>query len=288
MKYLIDVDELEREGVLTGDLASTLRASAGRDVSATAINFVLGFGATAVAAGLLAEFRSPGLAAALGAALLVVGYGRSIIGSQAWSLLANIWMVVGALTLSVGVGALIDRPVVAALVAAAIYLGVGLAAGSRLLMGAAALALAAAVGGSTGYWSGCYAIAIREPTLTIALFCASRIYRLARRARRAASIYSTHPHLRAGLGHRREFRLLGWFDLRGFAGRPLAPRSAEGPKRPGFPPAAFAVAWALALLAAGYWGVRNGRRFMVNAAAAFGAINFYTQWFERLGMSRSR
>jgi iron complex transport system permease protein len=43
------------------------------------------------------------------------------------------------------------------------------------------------------------------------------------------------------------------------------------------------VGWALALLAAGAWGAKNGRRFMVNTAATFGAIHLYTQWFERLG-----
>ena len=43
------------------------------------------------------------------------------------------------------------------------------------------------------------------------------------------------------------------------------------------------IAWAVALVVAGAWGARNGRRFLVNAVATFGAIHFYTQWFERLG-----
>jgi len=42
------------------------------------------------------------------------------------------------------------------------------------------------------------------------------------------------------------------------------------------------VLWALALLGVGAWGVRQNRRFVVNVAAVFGAIHFYTQWFERL------
>ena len=41
--------------------------------------------------------------------------------------------------------------------------------------------------------------------------------------------------------------------------------------------------WALALIAVGAWGVARNRRFVVNTAAVFGSILFYTQWFERLG-----
>ena len=37
------------------------------------------------------------------------------------------------------------------------------------------------------------------------------------------------------------------------------------------------------LLAAGAWAANNGRRFLVNTVATFGAIHLYTQWFERFG-----
>lgn len=45
----------------------------------------------------------------------------------------------------------------------------------------------------------------------------------------------------------------------------------------------FAIVWALALIGVGVWGAKSGRRWVVNLAAIFGAIHFYTQWFERLG-----
>jgi hypothetical protein len=48
------------------------------------------------------------------------------------------------------------------------------------------------------------------------------------------------------------------------------------------PPLAFVVGWAVVLLGAGAWAVRENRRWAVNVAAVFGAIHFYTQWFERL------
>ena len=48
-------------------------------------------------------------------------------------------------------------------------------------------------------------------------------------------------------------------------------------------PVVFVIGWILALLAAGAWAAKNGRRFLVNTVATFGAIHVYTQWFERLG-----
>jgi len=33
----------------------------------------------------------------------------------------------------------------------------------------------------------------------------------------------------------------------------------------------------------GAWGMQQNRRFVVNVAAVFGGIHFYTQWFEHLG-----
>ena len=49
------------------------------------------------------------------------------------------------------------------------------------------------------------------------------------------------------------------------------------------PAAVFIVGWAVALIAVAAWAVRANRRWVVNLAAVFGAIHFYTQWFERLG-----
>jgi hypothetical protein len=48
------------------------------------------------------------------------------------------------------------------------------------------------------------------------------------------------------------------------------------------PDYAFGVLWAVALVAVGTWGVRQDRRFVVNVAAVFASIHFYTQWFDHL------
>lgn len=51
------------------------------------------------------------------------------------------------------------------------------------------------------------------------------------------------------------------------------------------PAGMFAIAWAAALLMTGMWAARENRRRVVNLVAVFGAIHFYTQYFERLGAS---
>lgn len=45
----------------------------------------------------------------------------------------------------------------------------------------------------------------------------------------------------------------------------------------------FAVLWAAALISTAVWAAKQNRRWVLNTMAAFGAIHFYTQWFERLG-----
>ena len=49
------------------------------------------------------------------------------------------------------------------------------------------------------------------------------------------------------------------------------------------PEIAFIVGWAILIIAVGAWAARTNRRWVVTTAAVFGAIEFYTQWFERLG-----
>ena len=46
---------------------------------------------------------------------------------------------------------------------------------------------------------------------------------------------------------------------------------------------AFIVGWAIVIIAVGAWAARTNRRWVVTTAAVFGAIEFYTQWFEWLG-----
>jgi iron complex transport system permease protein len=282
MNILIDVDRLEREGVLTAELAGTLRKSATRDTGSAAINVLLAFGAVAVAGGLGVLFPSPPLASAIGLGFIAAGFALERAFAPQWGLLGRIWMIIGALTLAAIIGFWLDKPMEGALCAAAILGLVAVLAQSHLLIALAPLALGAALGGSTGYWSGCYEIAIREPTLTIVAFTLLGVI--------AWAIALKGPELIAGLSltFTRVCVILVNFgfwvgSLWGDSPGGLWRGSAGGAARHGIPTYAFAIGWAVALLIALVWGARNGRRLLVNVAATFGGIHFYTQWFERLG-----
>jgi len=284
MKILIDVDALEREGVLTPELAQTLRSSANRDTGSAAINMILAFGAAAVAAGLLVLFPSSGAATLFGLVFLAAGYLVATLHAKDWGQLGRIWMVVGVLTLAGSVPYGMDKPLLGSLAATAILTCGALITPSRFLMALAPLALAAAIGGSTGYWHACYEIAIREPTLTIVLFTAIGVsaWVVARSGPpRFSDLAITLARMCVVLVNFGFWIGSLWGDT---PGHMLTNPQSEWFVDPKIPAVAFAILWAVGLAAAAYWGARNGRRFLVNAVATFGGIHFYTQWFERLGV----
>ena len=172
MKILVDVDELQEQGLIAPDTAALLKSHALRDTGTTAINMLLAFGAIAVAAGLLALTVSPGLSAIFGLLFIAGGWWITKRYEVNWGELGSIWMIVGALTLCGATGVLINKPLEAGAMAALILAGTSYLAASRLLAALVPLALESALGGSTGYWTACYEIVVREPTLTILLFAA--------------------------------------------------------------------------------------------------------------------
>jgi iron complex transport system permease protein len=47
----------------------------------------------------------------------------------------------------------------------------------------------------------------------------------------------------------------------------------------------FVMGWAVALVSTGLWATGQNRRWVVDTLSVFGAIHFFTQYFERLGAS---
>jgi iron complex transport system permease protein len=204
-------------------------------------------------------------------------------------LLAQICLVLGALmfsggVLAIGKGALAEMLIVTAALAVA-----AIVARSSLLMVAAVLALGACLGARAGYWDATYMLAIYEPLVTIVLFSllALGTYYLSK------SLAADYERLALIAARTSVFMVnfgfwIGslWGDhlllirslLRGDSG--ISTNSLAGSQM--IPPLAFVVGWAVVLLGAGAWAVRENRRWAVNVAAVFGAIHFYTQWFERL------
>jgi iron complex transport system permease protein len=289
MKVTLDLSKLLEEGKLSPDEAERLHNLAAHDTGALVINILVGFGVVAVSAGAVALVPTPATALIIGFVVFAAGLAFTLQGKEQWSLLAQICLVVGALMFSGGVLAIGKGALGAMLIVTAALAGAALVARSSLLMAAAVLALGACLGARAGYWDATYMMAIYEPLVTIVLFSllALGTYYLSK------SLAADYERLALIAARTSVFMVnfgfwIGslWGDhlllirslLRGDPSI-LTNYSASSQM---IPPLAFVVGWAVVLLGAGIWAVWENRRWVVNIAAVFGAIHFYTQWFERL------
>jgi hypothetical protein len=155
---------------------------------------------------------------------------------------------------------------------------------SALLSALAVLALAACLGARTGYLHAMYFLGIEWPTLTIVVFTllGALLYELSKHVpvdyRSVVTAAARTSVFLVNFGF-----WIGslWGDHR------IGPIVKDNSSFAAVWAATwvFALLWAIALLAAGIWAWKRDRRWLVNVVAIFGAIDFYTQWFERLGAS---
>jgi iron complex transport system permease protein len=280
MKVTLDITRLREEGRITADEYERLLQLGRHDAGSLGINILVGFGVIAVAAGLGAMLPSPYVVAAIGAVVFLIGLAFQRLSAENWSLLAQICLVTGALAAAGAIIALGEGDLRALLVVTALLAGAAIVARSSLLMVGAVMGLAACLGARSGYWHATYSLAIHEPVLTIVVFSglaagayqvskslSSDYERIAINAARASVLLVNFGFWIGSL----------WGDRLSWLG------GASSPLAIGRLP--FSIGWALALLAIGIWGVKVNRRWVVNVAAIFGAIHFYTQWFDRLGAS---
>jgi hypothetical protein len=291
MKITLDLSQLLEEGKLSPAEAERLRALAAHDTGSFAINILVGFGVVAVSAGAMALVPTPVTALILGLVVFAIGLAFTLRGKEQWSLLAQICLVVGALLFCGGVLAIGKGALVAMLVVTATLAGASIVARSSLLIAAAVLALGACLGARAGYWHATYMLAIYEPLLTVVLFSllALGTYYLSKSLaadyERVALIAARTSVFMVNFGF-----WIGslWGDdlllIRSLLRADPSILTKYFASSQMIPPQAFIIGWAVALLGAGIWAVRENRRWVVNIAAVFGAIHFYTQWFERLGL----
>ncbi len=278
MKVVLDLTKLVAEGKLTPAQAGELKAMAGRDASLLAISVLMTFGACAVAAGVIALLPSLLTEVALGVAFTAVGLGVSFTAGPQWSLLGTANAIIGALMLSGGALAVAEGNWCGFAISAVILMALAIVIRSALLSALTVLAIAALLGSSTGYETATYFLEVKEPTVTIVLFSvlALAAYLISRQVssdyERVALSFARVSLFMVNFGF-----WIGslWGDDCGksWLGRPIVQ----------IPDMVFIVGWALALLGVGIWAARANRRFVFNTVATFGAIHFYTQWFERLG-----
>ncbi len=285
MKITLDLSKLVEEGKLTPAEAERLKTLASHELGSLGINILIGFGVVAVASGAVALVPSPVTAIALGIALFAGGCVIAFNKVQQWHVLGDICLVVGALMFCGGVIAYGQGSLNAMLIVTVALALAGITARSSLLTVFAVLAASACLGAQTGYSHAMYSLAIFEPTLTVVLFAALAL------ATYLASARFPSDYERIALAAARTSIVLVNFGfwIGSLWGDPLMLlRRMNGAASVSFrdtiiPAGAFSIAWALALIAAMIWGVQANRRWMVNVAAGFGAIHFYTQWFEKLG-----
>jgi iron complex transport system permease protein len=274
------------EGKLSPTEAERLRALAAHDTGSLAINILLGFGVAAVSAGAVALAPTPATALVLGLVVFAIGLALTYQGKEQWSLLAQICLVVGALMFCGGVLAIGKGALSAMLIVTAALAGASIVARSGLLAAAAVLALGACLGARSGYWHATYMLAIYEPLVTVVLFSllALGTYYLSKSLaaddERVALIAARTSVFMVNFGF-----WVGslWGDNLLLIRTLLREGRNVYPAVPAISPLAFVVGWSCVLLSVGIWAVRENRRWVVNVAAVFGAIDFYTQWFERLG-----
>jgi len=273
MKVTLDLTDLVSRGEITKDEAARLMKLGAQETGALGSNILLGFGVVAVALGGGFLFPTAQSVIVIGAILFVIGLGLIINKQVRWALFAQICITIGALGIIGGISYLSDGN---------LYVNLGLAAGlagaafvgpSALLGALAILQFSVALGTGTAYWSGGYFAWVQQPALTIAVLGATAIgltfgaTRMPAPQERVALIMARTGVLVINLAF-----LVGsifgdqQFDLGTDTERLI-----------------FSASWAVLLIGVGLWGVLSNRRWVVNAAAVFGAIHFYTQWFEYLG-----
>src|SRR5688572_32258315 len=273
MKVTLDLTKLLEEGRITREEHDRLSQLGAAGTGSLAFNILLGFGVLAVSAGAVALVPNPITGIVLGAIVLGAGLSLYAARSAQWELFAHICVLVGAIGLAAGI---VIEAEAAAWAFFAITIGfalTGVVARSGLLVVLAVLALSAWIGARTAYMHAMYFVGVQEPTLTIvtfgvlALACYLVSKRLPSAFERLALQAARTSLLLVNLGF--------WIgSLWGDESERLGIRLHEG---------IFALLWAAGLVAVGVWGARENRRWVVNCAAVFGAIHFYTQWFERLG-----
>jgi len=260
MKVTLDLDHLLERGEITQLECERLKQLAAHETASMTFNILIGFGVIAVSGASLALLPTAASAITLGLVISGLGIGLISAGHEQRKVLANICVLVGALTLGGGIAVVGKGSLGSLLLIAAAFTGAGILARSNLLITLAGFRLSACIGARTWYQHASYFLAIM--LYQISKHLPSQYEILALTGARTSVVLVNFGFWVGSL----------WGD-RHHEGTLLASSGA------------FAVVWALALAVTGAWTWSRNRRWVVNVVAVFGAIHFYTQWFKQLGAS---
>jgi iron complex transport system permease protein len=283
VKIVLDVDQLLNEGKITSEEYVRLKSLAREETGSLAFNILIGFGVIATAGGALALLPSGPTAVFLGCLLAAAGIFFSKVRRKEWGLLGSILLLVGSLTASGGILFLTQGGFSGFVIVTVLLLIASVYAKSSLLATLSVLALSCAVGAMTAYGHAEYILAIRQPTVTIVVFTILSLasYQLSKKL--------PHEYERLAIAFARTslFVVNLGFWVGSLWGDNLSRQTDNWDYRSGtaVPDLVFVFGWALALVITGVWAAHRNKRWVVNVLAVFGAIHFYTQYFERLGAS---
>lgn len=299
MKHIVDVARLEADGLISAEQAAEIRKRAGTETANLAINTLSTIGIMAVVGGIVVLKPDPTVGAVLGFLLAAAGLALGILRAESFGFLGGALAVIGGLVHCGSVGVLVDGNLLAFAYAVLIFTGCGIALRHGFLIALAVFALAGLLGSSTGYWHGSYGLWVREATATVIVFSLvvalafafgprlkPAYARLARIAGLLAFVWVNFGFWVGSLFGDRPGFTWRYADLI-FGSEPNRWNLLREARAAAFqiPDAYFAGAWALALIALAIWAGMRNQRGMMNAVVVFGAIHFYTQWFETLRTS---
>lgn len=275
MKVTLDLDQLLEDQEITQQEYDRLSALAARSTSSVAFNILIGFGVIAVSGATLALVPTPITAVIIGSFVMIGGLVLARSGLDQWTVLASICILVGALMMGGGITIEAEGSLFSLLLVTAILAVASILARSGLLAVLATLMLSACIGARTGYFHASYFLVIEEPIITIVLFSvlAIGLFRLSR------SLPADYERVAVAASRTAVFLINFGF----WVGSLWGDRTSSGEMILG--DTVFAIAWAIAIVAAAAWAWRANRRWVLNTVAVFGGIHFYTQWFENLGAS---
>lgn len=284
MKVTIDIDKLLAEGRIDQDEYNRIKSFASEATGSLAFNILISFGVIAAILGAMALLPSFWTALALGLALSAGGIYVQTHYAQQWGVLGIILLLVGTLLASGSILALTAGSVGGFLLVMVLCAIGGILTKRTLLMIIATLALSATVGAMAMYGSASYFLIIRQPLMTVLLFSALGwgAYFLAHR------LSVDYSHLAIAVSRTSLFLVNFGFWVGSLWGDSLwrQPDSwSFDSSNIIIPDWFFALAWAITLIGTAIWAARQNRRWAVNALSVFGAIHFYTQYFETLGAS---
>lgn len=281
MKVVLDLDKLLAQGQITQQQYDTLKSLGEQDTGNLALNILIGFGVWATALGALAWLQSAIASIQLGFIITAFGIYLKLRRGQAWGLLAGMLLLVGTLMTTGGIIAFTEGSITGFLIVTVLCLAGAILAKSGLLSALSVLALSSTIGAMTAYTHASYYLIIQQPTLTIVLFTVVGwvSYQLSKRVREdyqgIAVIFARTCLFLVNFG----------FWVGSLWGDSLWRERETWQLRSGYliSDDVFVIGWAIALVGVGIWAVKQQKRWVVNTLAVFGAIHFYTQFFERLG-----